>query len=98
MWRWTAALTAWKQAASPGPSPLGKPLEAVIALFNPDMVREWRVLHEAELHLDLDPAGGIPRGFAIVPGEDGTAAAAIRADLDEAKIRALPLLEPSAAT
>jgi hypothetical protein len=73
-----AALTAWKRA-NPGSSRLGKPLEAVIALANPGMVGEWRSLHEAELHLDLDPADGSPRWFAIVPRDEGTVAAALTA-------------------
>jgi hypothetical protein len=71
-----AALTAWKRATS-YPGQFGKPLEAVIALSNPDMMREWRVFHDAELHLDLDPADGSTRWFAIVPRDDGTVAAAI---------------------
>src|SRR5262245_61435148 len=61
-----AALTAWKRATR-NPGQLGKPLEAVIALINPEMAQEWRVLHEAELHLDMDPAEGSPRWFAIIP-------------------------------
>jgi hypothetical protein len=79
--RWpdpAAALAAWKQA-TPNPGLLGKPLEAIIALFNPDMVREWRILDDAELQLDLDPADGSLKWFAIVPRDDGTAAAAITA-------------------
>ena len=73
-----AALAAWKEA-NPGRSPLGKPLEALIALANPEMVREWRAWHEAELHLDLDPADGSPRWFAVVPRDDGTMACALTA-------------------
>jgi hypothetical protein len=79
--RWphpAAALTAWKRITR-NPQQLGKPLEAVIALFNPEMAREWRVLHEAELHLDLNPADGSPRWYATVPRDDGTAAAALTA-------------------
>jgi hypothetical protein len=73
-----AALTAWKQSTR-DPGQLGKPLEAVIAMFNPDMVREWRILDDAELHLDLDPASDSPRWFAIVLHDDGTLAAGITA-------------------
>jgi hypothetical protein len=79
--RWShpaAALVAWKQA-NPGPSPLGKPGEVLIALANPDMVREWRALHDAELNLDFDPGDGSPHWFATVPRDDGTVAAAITA-------------------
>ena len=32
------------EAVDPGHGRLGKPLEAVIAMFNPEMVREWRIL------------------------------------------------------
>ncbi len=73
-----AALTIWKQA-HPGPSPLGKPLEALIALANPEMVQEWRALHEAELRLDLDPADGSPRWYALIPRDDGTMACVLTA-------------------
>ena len=52
-----AALATWKQATR-NPGQLGKPLEAVIAMCNPDMVAEWRVLDGAELHLGFDPAMG----------------------------------------
>ncbi len=73
-----AALSAWKRA-SKQPDRLGKPLEAVIAFFNPEMAVEWRVLHDAELCLSLDPAGGAARWYALVPRDDGTVAAAITA-------------------
>src|SRR5262245_19901172 len=73
-----AALTAWKRATG-NSGLLGKPVEAVMALSNPEMVREWRVLQDAELHLDLDPQYGSLRWFAIVPRDDGTVAAAITA-------------------
>ena len=43
-----AALVAWKRCTR-DPDLLGKPLEAAIAMFNPEMAREWRVLHDAEL-------------------------------------------------
>jgi hypothetical protein len=73
-----AALTAWKRASGAS-AQLGKPLEAVIALGNPEMAREWRVLDGAELHLGLGPAAGAPHWFAFIPADDGTAAAAITA-------------------
>jgi hypothetical protein len=73
-----AALAAWKQAA-PNSTRLGKPLEAVIALFNGEMVREWGVFHDTELRLDEDPADRSLRWFAIVPHDDGAIAAAITA-------------------
>ncbi len=73
-----AALAAWKLSA-PNHGSLGKPLEAVIAFFNPEMAREWSVLHDAELRLNLSAAGGVPRWHAFVPRDDGTIAAAVTA-------------------
>jgi hypothetical protein len=72
-----AALAAWKRATG-DPGQLGKPLEAVIALFNPEMAREWGVLHEAELRLEFG-GGGQPRWHAVIPRDDGTVAAAVTA-------------------
>ncbi len=48
-------------------------------MFNPEMVREWRIFDAAELRLDFDPVSGSPRWFAIVPHDDGTLAAGITA-------------------
>ncbi|HKI18095.1 MAG TPA: hypothetical protein VKA15_09450 [Isosphaeraceae bacterium] len=73
-----AALAAWKRATH-DPGQLGKPLEAVIAFFNPEMAAEWRVFHDAELHLDLDATNGKARWYLVVPRDDGTVAAAITA-------------------
>ena len=56
-----AALSAWKRSTR-DPGRLGKPLEAVIALFNPEMAPEWRVLDDAELRLDFSAADGMPAG------------------------------------
>jgi hypothetical protein len=73
-----AALAGWKRATR-APDSLGKPLEAVIAIINPDMVREWRAVDDAELHLDLAGPGGAPRWYAVMPRDDGTLAAAVTA-------------------
>jgi hypothetical protein len=73
-----AALARWKRATR-NPDLLGKPLEAVIAMCNPDMVAEWKVLDGAELQLGFDPDDGSPQWFAIVSHDDGTVAAAITA-------------------
>jgi hypothetical protein len=73
-----AALAAWKRGARK-PAVFGKPIEALIAAFNPEMAREWRVMENAELRLDLDAADGRPRWYALVPQDDGTVAAAITA-------------------
>ena len=48
-----AALAGWKRTAR-DPDHLGKPLEAAIAMFNPEMAPEWKVLHDAELRLDME--------------------------------------------
>jgi hypothetical protein len=73
-----AALAAWKRATRDH-NQLGKPLEAVIAMFNPEMAREWRVMHEAEFRIELGAADGKARWYAIVPRDDGTLSAAITA-------------------
>ena len=78
--RWgdpAAALAAWKtQRPDGGP---GKPAEALIALFNPEMAREWRSLDEAEIRIGLDPGTGELGWFAVIPRDDGTVAAGITA-------------------
>ncbi len=73
-----AALAAWKRA-NPSRHSLGKPVEAIIASLNPEMVSEWQVLDAAELRIDLSAGDGPARWFAIVPHDDGTLAAAITA-------------------
>jgi hypothetical protein len=69
-----AALAAWKRATG-GRESLGKPSEAFIALWNPDMVREWRTVHGSELVVRYDAADGHLRWSATVPRDDGTLAA-----------------------
>ena len=73
-----AALAAWKRSTR-DPDQLGKPLEAVISFFNPEMVREWSVFHEARFQLGFDPETGSGRWRLTVPGDDGTIAALITA-------------------
>jgi hypothetical protein len=73
-----AALAGWKRATR-GTAGLGKPLEAVIAAFNPEMAAEWSVLDAAELSVDLSASDGHPRWHLIVPRDNGTIAAAITA-------------------
>jgi hypothetical protein len=73
-----AALAAWKRCAR-NPNLLDKPLEAGIAMFNPDMAREWKVLHNAELRFNLATSEGKLRWCAVVPCDDGTLAAAVTA-------------------
>jgi hypothetical protein len=73
-----AALVAWKHATR-HPQQLGKRIEAVISFFNPEMVREWAVLHEARLELDFDVTAPSPRFRMFVPRDDGTLAALLTA-------------------
>jgi len=73
-----AALAAWKRSTR-DPDQLGKPLEAVISFFNPEMVREWSVFHEARFQLGFDPETGTRQWRLTVPGDDGTLAALITA-------------------
>ncbi len=73
-----AALAAWKRSTR-DPGQLGKPLEAVISFFNPEMVREWGVFHDARFQLGFDPETGLRRWRLAVPGDDGTLAALVTA-------------------
>jgi hypothetical protein len=73
-----AALAAWKRSARE-PNLLGKPVEAVISMFNPEMAAEWKVLHDAEVRIDVGAADGSARWYAIVPRDDGTVSAAVTA-------------------
>ena len=73
-----AALASWKGTAGPSRD-LGKPVEALIALFNPEMAAEWRVMHGAQVTVNWDAARSRPAWCAIVPGDNGTLAAAIAA-------------------
>lgn len=78
--RWSdpaAALAAWK--AQHPDTGLGKPVEALIAVFNPEMAHEWRALDDAEIRVGLDPATGQPGWLALIPRDDGAVAAGITA-------------------
>jgi hypothetical protein len=79
--RWrdpAAALAAWKRSTR-DPLSLGKPAEALIALFNPEMIAEWRTLDRAELRITVDASSGKLGWFTVVPRDDGTVAAGITA-------------------
>ncbi len=52
----------------------------MIALFNPEMIPEWRIMHATEVGFGIRAADGKPRFYAIVPHDDGTLAAVITAD------------------
>jgi hypothetical protein len=82
-----AALSAWKRATR-DPAQLGKTLEAVIALANPEMVREWTIFHQAELRMNFSRFDGALGWHCVVPRDDGAAAAMITAfrlsDLEDA--------------
>ncbi|HWE36736.1 MAG TPA: hypothetical protein VG406_09225 [Isosphaeraceae bacterium] len=66
-----AALAAWKLRTG---KTLGKPAEAMIALLNPEMVRDLRTLDGAEALVAFD-ADGRAHGSATIPRDDGTFAA-----------------------
>ena len=69
-----AALAAWKRA-SREPDRLGKPLEALIAAFNPAMADELRSLDGSEAALWFVPGSKSPVWGAVLPRDDGTFAA-----------------------
>ena len=76
-----AALAAWKNATGES---LGKPIEALLAAFNPGMIRELRSLDDAELTLRFDSA---PHWRLLVPRDDGSLAAFLPAlSLTDGKI------------
>ena len=67
-----AALADWKRAAGPGEvRSIGKPLEALLAAFNPAMVRELAALDDARFALEIDGEGRA-RWSTILPSDDGT--------------------------
>jgi hypothetical protein len=67
-----AALAGWKRATG---ETLGKAPEAVIALVNPQTVRELLTLDQAEVAFRLDPETGSLRWGARIPRDDGTVSA-----------------------
>ncbi len=69
-----AALAAWKRASAE-PKRLGKPLEALIAAFNPSMIGELRTLDGARGTLRFDPDDARPDWWVGLPRDDGTFAA-----------------------
>lgn len=76
-----AALSAWKRATH-GQGHLGKPAEALIALLNPEMAREWRSFDGTELTIWSTRETGDSRGLEwsiVVPHDDGNVAAALMA-------------------
>lgn len=72
--RWAdpaAALAAWKQARpAAADRPINKPAEAIIAMFNREMVSEWRAFDGAELRVAVGVDGGALHWFARVPHDD----------------------------
>jgi hypothetical protein len=67
-----AAVAGWKHATGRS---LGKPLEALIALANPKMVRELATFDGTRAGIGFDPADGRMRWNVLVPRDDGTVAA-----------------------
>jgi len=73
-----AAMAAWRRATS-DISQVSKPLQAVAALFNPQMAAEWKAFDGAELSLAFHPTDGQPLWRVIVPEDDGAIAALVTA-------------------
>jgi hypothetical protein len=73
-----AALASWKQAAH-GRAKLSKSTEALIALLNPEMVSELRVVDGAWGTLGFEPIDGKAAWRVTVPHDDGTVAALVTA-------------------
>lgn len=72
-----AALAAWRHATG-SPEGLGKTTEALISLFNPDMVSEFRAFDDAEIVLGWRPPGE-PYWQACLECGDGTLEALLTA-------------------
>jgi hypothetical protein len=85
-----AALAAWKRA-SREPGRLGKPAEAVISFFNPEMIREWQSFHDARLQLGFGPGGKGVRWRMTVPHDEGLLSALITTMRLSGERRSLPL-------
>ncbi|WP_422925016.1 hypothetical protein [Singulisphaera sp. PoT] len=73
-----AALAAWRFATQDVRG-LGKPLEALISLFNPEMVREFKSLDQAKVGIGIDSETGNIRWYAVAPNDDGNLAALVTA-------------------
>ncbi|WP_165220176.1 hypothetical protein [Aquisphaera insulae] len=73
-----AALSRWKRA-SIEPGRLGKPLEAVIAVFNPAMAPEWKTLDGTTVAAGLDASKGSLRWRMHLPHDDGSIASLLTA-------------------
>ncbi|WP_168221775.1 hypothetical protein [Aquisphaera giovannonii] len=73
-----AALSRWKRAGAE-PGRLAKPLEAAIAVFNPEMAPEWKALDGATLAAGLDPSRGSLRWRIHIPHDDGSIASLLTA-------------------
>ena len=71
-----AALAAWRRATG-NHDAIGKPLQAVAALFNPEMVSEWRAFDGARFDLAVEGARPGPLWALIAPKDDGALAALI---------------------
>jgi hypothetical protein len=66
-----AALASWKQVSGE-PAKLGKPTEAILSFFNPDMVGELRSFHDSRLVVGLAPDTGSLWWTWFVPKDDGS--------------------------
>lgn len=71
-----AAMAAWRRATA-DINQVGKPLQAVAAIFNPEMIDEWKAFDGVELAVGFDPKDGKPQWRVTAPEDDGALAALV---------------------
>lgn len=87
------AMAAWRRATGEHEA-VGKPLQAVAAIFNPAMVREWRALDGARLDLAVEGARPGPLWGFVAPRDDGAIASVITALRLSGGADEPPILDP----
>ncbi|WP_165066599.1 hypothetical protein [Paludisphaera rhizosphaerae] len=70
-----AAMANWRRATG-NPDGLPKAVQAVAAMFNPEMVAEWRAFRDVVLAVRFEPNGAM-QWSAVAPHDDGTLAAMV---------------------
>ncbi len=71
-----AAMAAWRRATGDHDL-IGKPLQAVAAIFNPQMVLEWKSFHDGEFALGFEEEHADLVWSVIAPRDDGILAALV---------------------
>lgn len=90
------AMAAWRRATGEHDA-LGKPVQAVAALFNPAMVPEWRMLDGAELALITTGGAPVFRWGLLFPNDDDAITALITSLRLSGGADAPPILDPPVA-